>query len=98
MLMIVRQLAPGEYGLPIEIYTFTNDVRWVVYESVQADVFDHIFAVAPEFGLRVFQNPTGADVRSLQSPMGSELKSLQAPMGSELRASGDNTSRARGIR
>jgi len=76
MLMIVRQLAPGEYGLPIEIYTFTNDVRWVVYESVQADIFDHIFAVAPEFGLRVFQNPTGSDFRAFQNQPGADLREL----------------------
>ena len=62
---MVRQLAPSEHGLPIEIYAFTNDVRWAVYESVQADIFDHLFAVAPEFGLRVFQNPTGHDLKTM---------------------------------
>lgn len=62
---MVRQLAPGEYGLPLEIYAFTNDVRWTVYESIQSDIFDHILAVAPEFGLRVFQNPTGHDMRHM---------------------------------
>ena len=62
---MVRQLAAREYGLPLEIYCFTNDVRWTVYESIQSDIFDHIFAVAPEFGLRVFQNPSGHDMRQL---------------------------------
>ncbi|GIQ70790.1 mechanosensitive ion channel family protein [Xylanibacillus composti] len=62
---MVRQLAPGEYGLPLEIYTFTNDIRWGEYEAIQADIFDHIIAVAPKFGLRVFQNPTGHDMRSM---------------------------------
>jgi len=62
---MVRQLAPGEHGLPLEIYAFTNDVRWTVYESIQSDIFDHILAVAPEFGLRVFQNPTGHDMRHM---------------------------------
>ena len=62
---MVRQLAPGEHGLPLEIYAFTNDTRWVAYESIQADIFDHILAVAPEFGLRVFQNPTGHDMRNM---------------------------------
>jgi len=61
MTLIVRQLASGDTGLPLEIYAFTNDINWAVYESVQSDIFDHIFAVAPEFGLRVFQNPTGHD-------------------------------------
>lgn len=65
MTMMVRQLAPGETGLPLEIYAFTNDTRWVMYEAAQSDIFDHIFAVAPEFGLRVFQNPTGHDMKSL---------------------------------
>lgn len=64
---MVRQLAPDEYGLPLEIYTFTNDTRWVVYEAIQADIFDHLFAVAPEFGLRVFQNPTGNDLRVMMA-------------------------------
>ncbi|WP_172198046.1 mechanosensitive ion channel family protein [Saccharibacillus qingshengii] len=62
MTLIVRQLAPGDNGLPLEIYAFSNDTAWAVYESVQADIFDHIFAVAPTFGLRIFQNPTGHDI------------------------------------
>jgi miniconductance mechanosensitive channel len=64
MTLMVRQLEPSEYGLPMEIYAFTKSVDWAVYESVQSDIFDHLLAVAPEFGLRVFQNPTGADVRN----------------------------------
>lgn len=64
MTLMVRQLAPSEHGVPLEIYAFTNSVQWAVYESVQSDIFDHLFAVAPEFGLRVFQNPTGADLRN----------------------------------
>ncbi|MBW7477328.1 mechanosensitive ion channel family protein [Paenibacillus oenotherae] len=65
MTLIVRQLAPGETGLPLEIYAFTNDIDWSVYERVQSDIFDHILAVAPEFGLRVFQNPSGYDMKSM---------------------------------
>jgi miniconductance mechanosensitive channel len=65
MTVMVRQLGHSEYGLPLEIYAFTNDVQWAVYESVQSDIFDHLFAVAPEFGLRVFQNPSGADLRNM---------------------------------
>ncbi len=64
MIQMVRQLPPKEYGLPIEIYAFTKTTNWVKYESIQADVFDHILAVVPEFGLKVFQNPTGYDLRS----------------------------------
>jgi miniconductance mechanosensitive channel len=65
--MMVRQLAPGEHGLPLEIYAFTNDIRWAVYEAAQADIFDHLLAIAQEFGLRVFQNPSGHDFSRLGS-------------------------------
>jgi len=65
MTLLVRQLAPSEHGLPLEVYAFTNDIRWDVYESIQSDIFDHLFAVAPEFGLRVFQNPSGNDFRNI---------------------------------
>lgn len=62
---MVRQLAPGEHGMPLEIYTFTSDIRWAVYESIQADIFDHLMAVAPEFELRIYQAPSGHDMRSM---------------------------------
>ncbi len=60
--LLVRQLAPTEHGLPLEIYAFVQDTNWAVYESVQSDIFDHIFASAPTFGLRIFQSPTGHDL------------------------------------
>ena len=56
MLMLVRQLAPGTTGLPLEIYCFTQSTQWVEYEKAQADVFDHLLAILPVFGLRVFQD------------------------------------------
>ncbi len=62
MTFLVRQLQPTDKGLPIEIYVFSNDQRWVQYEDVQADIFDHIFAALPEFGLRPFQDTTGHDI------------------------------------
>ncbi|WP_434586006.1 mechanosensitive ion channel family protein [Klebsiella sp. R390] len=65
MTMMVRQLAPDADGLPIEIYCFTSTVVWAEYEEIQADIFDHIFAVVDEFGLRIHQSPTGNDIRSL---------------------------------
>lgn len=65
MTLMVRQLAPDNNGLPIEIYAFTNTVVWAEYESIQADIFDHIFAVVDEFGLRIHQSPTGNDIRAL---------------------------------
>lgn len=65
MTLMVRQLAPDDHGLPIEIYAFTNTVVWLEYESIQADIFDHIFAVVEEFGLRIHQSPSGNDIRAL---------------------------------
>lgn len=65
MTFIVRQLAPGEHGLPIEIYVFCKDTAWANYEAIQADIFDHLLAAVPEFGLKVFQDPTGNDFRKL---------------------------------
>ena len=65
MTLMVRQLAPDASGLPIEIYCFTNTVVWAEYESIQADIFDHVYAVVDEFGLRIHQSPTGNDIRSL---------------------------------
>jgi miniconductance mechanosensitive channel len=65
MTFLVRQLPPGENGLPIEIYVFCKDKNWVNYEAIQSDIFDHILAVAPEFDLRLFQNPSGGDLRAM---------------------------------
>jgi len=65
MTMIVRQLEPGPQGLPLEIYCFTTTTAWSDYEDIQADIFDHLIAILPEFGLRLFQQPSGADVREL---------------------------------
>ena len=67
MTFLVRQLKPTEFGLPIEIYVFSKDQVWANYEAIQADIFDHILAVLPEFDLRVYQNPTGSDFSALAS-------------------------------
>jgi miniconductance mechanosensitive channel len=67
MTFLVRQLAPTDRGLPLEIYVFSNDQVWPNYEAIQADIFDHLIAMAPLFDLRVFQMPTGSDMRSLMS-------------------------------
>lgn len=64
---LVRQLTPTPDGLPIEIYIFTNSTEWIQYESIQSDIFDHLLAIVPEFGLRVYQRPSGVDVRTLAS-------------------------------
>ncbi len=61
---LVRQLAPSAEGVAIEIYVFTNDTNWVAYEGIQSDIFDHLLSIVPEFGLRVYQRPSGEDLRS----------------------------------
>jgi miniconductance mechanosensitive channel len=65
MTLLVRQLPPGPEGLPIEVYCFTTTTAWVEYEDIQADIFDHLLAVAYEFGLRLYQKPAGADLAAL---------------------------------
>ena len=62
---MVRQLQPTDHGLPVELYFFSNVKDWIPYEAVQADVFDHVLAIIPEFDLRVFQSPSGADFKRL---------------------------------
>ncbi len=66
MTQMVRQLQPTADGLPLELYCFTNTVAWVPYEGYQSDIFDHLLAILPEFGLRVFKHPSGADMRELR--------------------------------
>lgn len=66
MTLLVRQLQPGEKGIPIEIYCFTGTTEWAAYEGIQADILDHILAQCGEFGLSVFQAPSGADVAALR--------------------------------
>lgn len=63
MTILVRHLQPTDHGIPVELYFFTRTTDWAPYEQIQADVFDHLLAIVPEFDLRVFQSPTGADFR-----------------------------------
>jgi len=63
--LLVRQLEPTSKGLPIEIYAFSSDTAWVNYEDIQSDIFDHILAMVPEFGLNIYQEPSGHDLRAL---------------------------------
>ncbi len=85
MTLLVRQLAPGPQGLPIEIYCFTRTVVWSEYESIQSDIFDHIIAIVPEFGLRLFQEPSGADIAAaaaaLQPAAGQGVPQLRSSTG-----------------
>jgi miniconductance mechanosensitive channel len=64
MTFLVRHLESSDKGLPIEIYIFSSEQRWAHYEAIQADIFDHLFAVLPEFDLKIFQSPSGEDFRS----------------------------------
>jgi miniconductance mechanosensitive channel len=63
MTLIVRHLSPTPQGLPIEVYCFTNTVEWAAYEGIQSDIFDHLLSILPEFDLRIFQEPSGADMQ-----------------------------------
>jgi miniconductance mechanosensitive channel len=65
MTFLVRQLQPTPEGLPMEIYVFSSDTAWANYEGIQADIFDHVLAMLPEFGLRVYQRPSGGDLAAL---------------------------------
>jgi miniconductance mechanosensitive channel len=66
MTLIVRQRAAGPEGLPLEIYCFTNTTEWAIYEDIQSDIFDHLLAIVPEFGLRLYQKPAGSDLANLK--------------------------------
>ena len=71
MTLMVRQLAPGPHGAPIEIYCFSNDTEWLGYEAFQSEIFDHLFAILPRFGLRAFQERSGSDLPRREEPVGS---------------------------
>lgn len=72
MTLLVRELAPSNEGIGIEVYVFSNDQIWAHYESIQADIFEHFISVLPEFALRPFQGLTGADIQQLQTPAASQ--------------------------
>jgi miniconductance mechanosensitive channel len=65
MTRMVRQLEPGPQGLPLQVYAFAATTVWIEYEAIQADIFDHLFAILPEFGLHAFQSPSGWDLDRL---------------------------------
>lgn len=66
--LMVRQLEPTENGLPVEVYCFSADKRWVFYEQIQSDIYDHLIAVVPTFDLRLFQRPSGHDFMEQRQP------------------------------
>lgn len=67
MTFLIRQLEPTPHGLPLEICVFITEQDWVPFEETQADIFDHLMAALPEFGLRIFQDPTGSDFKTIVS-------------------------------
>ena len=81
MTLMVRQLSPTADGLPMELYCFTNTVAWVAYEGIQGDIFDHLLAILPEFGLRVFQHPSGNDLRQMNLPRQAESEPGVSSLG-----------------
>ena len=83
MTLMVRQLAPGPHGAPIEIYCFSNDTEWLGYEAFQSEIFDHLFAILPEFGLRAFQERSGSDFPRREEPLSSTGGKRTAPRRSD---------------
>ena len=81
MTLMVRQLAPTPEGLPLELYCFTNTVAWVGYEGIQGDIFDHLLAILPEFGLRVYQQPSGQDMREFGTTNQSQQQAGVSSLG-----------------
>ena len=81
MTFLVRHLSPTEHGLPIEIYVFSRDQVWSNYEGIQADIFDHILAIAPAFDLGIYQSPAGSDVTTLNP---SQWQTLLAALNTKL--------------
>ncbi len=74
MLMFVRQLEPGMEGIPLEIYTFTTETSVTPHEEIVSDIFDHLFAVMPYFGLKLYQHPSGQDIRALAPEVREQAK------------------------
>ncbi len=71
MTLIVRHLSPGPQGLPLEIYCFSKTTAWSAYEDIQADIFDHLYSIMPEFGLKAYQQPSGSDIKGVRIEMSS---------------------------
>ncbi|MDR1219365.1 MAG: mechanosensitive ion channel family protein [Treponema sp.] len=76
MINMVRYLQPNENGLQMEIYLFSADKIWVNYERIQADIIDHLLAILPEFGLKVFQKPSGGDLQMIAEKLGAAASRL----------------------
>lgn len=80
MTLIVRHLSPTPQGLPLEVYCFTNTVEWAAYEGIQSDIFDHLLSILPEFDLRIFQEPSGADMQHWSEGVSAVITTQQDPI------------------
>ena len=67
MTFMVRQLAPTEHGVPMQIYAFSSNKEWIKYENIQSDIFDHVFAVVPMFDLKIYQKPSSNTLESINN-------------------------------
>lgn len=74
--LIVRQLQPTSQGIPLEIYAFTNTTVWSNYENIQSDIFDHLIAIVPEFGLKIYQAPSGSDLQLMTNKIQDQITSM----------------------
>ena len=88
MTLLVRQLEPGPQGVAIEMYCFSNDTAWAHYENFQADVFDHLIAILPDFGLKAFQSPGGSDFAKVLAGAGGAVAKGAVASPSQSRVSG----------
>ena len=73
MTFMVRQLAPTEHGIPIQIYAFSSNKEWIKYENIQSDIFDHVFAVVPMFDLKIYQKPSSNTLEKVNRNIDIEL-------------------------
>ena len=73
MTLMVRQLAPGTQGIPIEIYAFSKDKRWENYEYIMADIFDHVIAAVPYFNLEIFELPSNTSFMDSKKDLNPDL-------------------------
>ena len=79
MTLMVRMMQPTAEGVPMELYCFTTTTRWVDYEAIQGDLFDHLLAILTEFGLRVFPAPGGADMGGLTAQLAAQQAGMAPP-------------------
>ena len=79
MFLLARTLEPSPHGVPLELYCFTSTTAWATYENTQGDIFDHLLAVLPEFGLRLYQHPSGNDLRTGVAQMVAEAQPQTQP-------------------